>query len=64
MAKPVYEIAPGRTIVRDGVPLMNLIRWHRPAEEGGGYSLSPTEADQLATRIVGLLNAWASDPVR
>ena len=62
--RTVFEIGPGRIIVRDGVPVLTLTRWHRPTDQGGGYSLSPVEADQLARRIVALLNAWSGDPAR
>jgi len=63
MARPVYELGARRTIVRDGLPLLTLTRWRRPLQEGGGYSLSPLEADELAAKIVALLNS-AAGPIR
>jgi hypothetical protein len=62
--RSVWELGPGLTIVRDQVPVLSLARWHRPAAEGGGYSLTPEEADELALRIVAFLNAWSSSPQR
>jgi hypothetical protein len=52
----IYELGPGRTILRDGVPLVSLIRCHKPAGEGGGFHLTSAEADALAIQVVSMLN--------
>jgi hypothetical protein len=63
MARIVYELGPRWTIVRDGLPVLRLTRWRRPAQESGRYTLSVVEADELAHRIVALLNT-AAGPMR
>ena len=64
MPRPVYELGPDRTILRDGVPLVLLVRCHKPAGEGGGAYLTSAEADELALHIVSLLNFRSHDPRR
>ena len=64
MARSVYELAPGRIIVRDGLPLVALSLCHKPVSDGGGYTLTPSEADALALHIVSVLNFRSGDPVR
>lgn len=59
---PRWKLDPGRTLVRDGVPLVRLDRVKRAA---GGWHLSPAEADVLAHEVVDALNlVAASEPVR
>lgn len=48
-----YALDGGRTILRDGEA---LVRLERVDLGDSRYALSPHETDQLATRIVGLLN--------
>ena len=64
MARPVYELGPDRTILRDGAPLVALVRCPKPASEGTGFTLTPAEADALAVHIVSVLNFRSGDPVR
>jgi hypothetical protein len=64
MSRPVYELGPGRTILRDGVPLVLLVRYQRPAGDGLGAHLTSAEADALAIHIVSVLNFRSGDPVR
>jgi hypothetical protein len=64
MSRPVYELGPGRTILRDGVPLVLLVRCHKPAGDGLGTYLTSAEADALAIHIVSVLNFRSGDPVR
>jgi hypothetical protein len=64
MPRSVYELGPGRTIFRDGVPLVSLVRCHKPADDGGGFHLTPAEANAQAMHIVSVLNFRSGDPVR
>ena len=64
MPRSVYELGPGRTIFRDGVPLVSLVRCPKPADDGGGFHLTSAEADGLAIHIVSVLNFRSGDPVR
>ena len=64
MPRPVYELAPSRTILQDGVPLVALVRCHKAASEGGGFTLTPAEADALAIHIVSILNFRSGDTLR
>lgn len=56
-----YTLQAGRTIARDGRPLVRLDRVPIPEGEAEGgcsgmFHADPTEADDLARRVVALLN--------
>lgn len=56
-----WTVEPGRTLAKDGVPLVNLSRIEaKPCEANnyatGGYTLRPSDADDLTHTIVRLLN--------
>jgi hypothetical protein len=58
-----YTLEPGRTIARDGRPLVRLDRVPNLEPEDGStgmFHASPTEADTLAREIVAALNGVAA----
>ena len=54
-----WTLGPGRTLLRDGVPVFHLDRAHLG---NGRYVTRPSEADDIAHTIVACLNARETDP--
>lgn len=65
MPKPVWSLAAGRCVHRNGIPVFTLGRVTRRTDGSGlDYTVSPATIDEYAHAVVEALNQFEGDSER